>query len=81
MTADDGDDNGDDERDDNGTVDGDDDRADDGDDDDVDNCDAREDVGKEDATSTSITSGQDDTLELHASLSDTADDTVYEYSA
>ena len=80
MTADDGDDNGDDERDDNGTVDGDDNRADDGDDDDVDNCDAREDVWKEDATNTTITLEQDDILELYACLSDTADDTVHEYS-
>ena len=64
-----------------GDDDGDDDGADDGDDDDVDNCDARKDVGKEDATNNTITSEQDDTLELHASLSGGDKDTVHEHSA
>ena len=69
-------DEGDDDRDDDGDNDG----ADDGDDDDVDDCGAREDVGKEDVTNNTITSEQDDTLEVHATLSDGANDTVHEHS-
>ena len=80
MTADDRNDDRNDDEGDNGIDDGDNDGTDDGDDDDVDDCDTRKDVGKEDATNTAITSEQDDTLELHVSLSDTADDTVHEYS-
>ena len=63
-----------------GDDDGDDDGVDDGDDDDVDNCDARKDVGKEDATNSTISSEQDDALELHDSFSNTADNNVHEYS-
>lgn len=80
TAADDGDDDGGDNGDNDGTDDGDNNGADDGDCD-VDNCDAREDVWKEDATNTTITLEQDDILELYACLSDTADDTVHEYSA
>ena len=73
MDTDEGDDDGDDDGDDYGT--------DDEDDDDVDDCDVREDVGKEDATNNAITSEQNDTLELQASLSNGDDDTIHDYSA
>ena len=77
MDIDDGDDDGYDD----GNDDGDDKGVDDGDGADVDDSDDREDVGKEDATNSTISSEQDDALELHDSFSNTADDNVHEYSA
>ena len=61
-------------------IDGDD-GDDDGDDDDVNDVDDREDIEKEDATNNTITSEQDDAIELHDNLAETDEDNVNEHSA